>query len=339
MRVAITALLPARTKKFIKTLLRRATPSWVSRAQAQHAERRFASGKRPIAESEIRTDLQALPLPSGAVVFIHSSMSRLGYIEGGAATIVAALYKVIIQDRNGTLAVPTFTMSGGMADTLRAGSVFDLYNTPSVTGRITETIRQHPGAVRSLHPTHSVSALGARAEWLTEAHHLDSRSFGALSPLGRLIEADGFVLGLGIDLGPVTFVHTIEDLEDFPISVYTADSPIAAICRDGRGRDVEVKVMAHDPVASATRIDRPNGVAIRSYLTSVLEHFAGLKWYKFGDGRMWLVSARHYYKCLKQLKDQGITIYATSDQVASFPPPVSVLDKPRKNAVQQARAC
>jgi aminoglycoside 3-N-acetyltransferase len=270
---------------------------------------------------------------------VHSSMSRLGYVEGGAATIVAGLHNVIVQDRNGTLAVPTFTMSGGMADTLRVGGVFDLRNTPSGTGRITEIIRQHPGAVRSLHPTHSVSAVGARAGWLTEAHHHDSRSFGAVSPLGRLIEADGFVLGLGIDLGPVTFVHTVEDLSDFPISVYTADSPIAAVCRDGNGRDVDVKVMAHDPAASATRIDRPNGVAIRSYITAVLENFAGLKWYKLGDGRMWLVPARRYYECLEQLKDRGITIYATADEVALFPPPVSVLDRPRENSIQKARAC
>jgi len=337
MRAAISALLPAQTKEFIKTLLHRATPDWVSQARQRRAERRFATGKRPITEGEIRTDLQALPLPSGTVVFVHSSMSRLGYVEGGAATIVAALCKVIVQDRNGTLAVPTFTR-GRMVDTLRAGDVFDLQTTPSATGRITEIIRQYPGAVRSLHPTHSVAAVGARAEWLTEAHHRDSRSFGALSPWGRLIEADGFVLGLGIDLGPVTFVHTVEDLSDFPISVYTSDSPVAAICRDGQGKAVEINVMAHDPAASSTRIDRPNGAAIRSYLTAVLESFAGLKWYKLGDGQMWLVPARRYYECPDQLKDRGITIYATADEVASFPPPVSILERPRENPVHGARA-
>ena len=214
----ISALLPAQTKEFIRTLLRRATPSWVTRAQEQRAEQRFAAGKRPIGKDEIRADLQALPMPPGAVVFIHTSMSQLGYVEGGAATMAAALLETIVKERNGTLAVPTFTMAGGMADTVRSGVVFDVLNTPSGTGRITEMVRQSPGAVRSLHPTHSVAALGPRAQWLTEAHHLDSHSFGAVSPLGRLIEADGFVLGIGVDLGPVTFFTLSKISGDFPFT-------------------------------------------------------------------------------------------------------------------------
>ena len=75
MRRVTSALLPAQTKEFIRTLLRRATPSWVTRAQEQRAEQRFAAGKRPIGKDEIRAELQALPLPPGAVVFIHTSMS------------------------------------------------------------------------------------------------------------------------------------------------------------------------------------------------------------------------------------------------------------------------
>ena len=171
--------------------------------------------------------------------------------------MTAALLETVVKERNGTLAVPMFTMAGGMADTVRSGVVFDVLNTPSGTGRITEMVRQSPGAVRSLHPTPSVAALGPRAQWLTEAHHLDSHSFGAVSPLGRLIEADGFVLGIGVDLGPVTFFHTVEDSGDFPFTVYTTNSPLPAVCRDKDGRDIDVKVMVHDPAASGTRSDRP----------------------------------------------------------------------------------
>ena len=130
-----------------------------------------------------------------------------------------------------------------------------------------------------------------------------------------------------------------EDLGDFPISVYTADSPIPAVCRDAQGGDVDVKVMAHDPAASATRTDRPNGVAIRTYMTAVFENFAGLSWYKMGDGRMWLISARRYFDCLQQLKDRGITIYATADEVSSFPPPQAVLSPPQEISPRKTRTC
>ncbi|MGO9946472.1 MAG: AAC(3) family N-acetyltransferase, partial [Steroidobacteraceae bacterium] len=140
-----------------------------------------------------------------------------------------------------------------------------------------------------------------------------------------LIDSDGFILGLGVDLGPVTFYHVLEDIGAFPFSVYTDDSPIPATCVDQYGRRTELRFMAHDPSASLTRIDKPNGTAIRSYMTTVFENAAGLTWYKIGDGRMWLVSARRLYECLDRLKDRGITIYATAEDVASFLPAASVL--------------
>jgi hypothetical protein len=34
----------------------------------------------------------------------------------------------------------------------------------------------------------------------------------------------------------------------------------------------------------------------------------------------WLVSGRRFYDCIEQLSERRITIYATADEVASFPP-------------------
>jgi aminoglycoside 3-N-acetyltransferase len=321
----ITALLPPGLKEFIKAILRSRRMQWLRDALDRRAERRYRRGKRVTSAEEIRTPLRQLPLPDGTVVFIHSSMSKLGYIEGGATTVVNALRNVIVEEHDGTIAVPTFSMSGGMADTLRAGEIFDLRNTPSGTGQITELIRRQPDARRSLHPTHSVAAIGPRAAWLVDSHHLDQRSFGAASPFARLIDADGFILGLGVDLGPVTFYHVVEDLGPFPIDVYTSDSPIVAKCLDQGGRKIELKVMAHDPSVSVTRIDRSNGAAIRSYMTTVFENAAGLTWHQIGDGRMWLVSVRRLYECLDRMKDRGITIYASEEEVRLLPPATSVL--------------
>jgi aminoglycoside N3'-acetyltransferase len=323
-RGAITALLPATSKALIRSMIQSLPAQWLNHVLERRADRRYRTGKRATTLDEIRAALRGLPLSDHTVVFVHSSMSKLGYVEGGAANVVNALCDVIVRERKSTVAVPTFSMTGGMADTLRADEVFDLRNTPSGTGRITELVRRHPGARRSLHPTHSVAAVGPRAAWLVDGHHLDARTFGPSSPFARLIEADGFILGLGIDLGPVTFYHVVEDLGAFPINVYTSDSPLVVTCLDGHGKRVELKVFAHDPSASITRIDRANGAAIRSYMTTVAETGAGLTWHQIGDGRMWLVSARRLYHCLVRLKDRGITIFATAEEVGSFPPAASV---------------
>jgi aminoglycoside N3'-acetyltransferase len=331
LRVMITALLPAGLKAVIKSTMRSRRMRWLNHILEQQADRRYRKGKQATSLDDLRAALLRLPLPDHTVVFIHSSMSKLGYIDGGAASVVTALHDVIVEKRDGTIAVPTFSMSGGMADTLRGGQVFDLRNMPSGTGRITELVRSHPDARRSLHPTHSVAAVGPQAAWLLAGHHLDPYTFGLSSPFARLIECDGFILGLGVDLGPVTFYHVVEDCGAFPINVYSGDSPISATCLDECGDPVELKVMAHDPSISTTRIDRANGEAIRSYMTTVFENAAGLTWYEVGDGRMWLVSARRLYECLEQLKDRGITIYASAEDVASLPPATSVLRPARTN--------
>ena len=96
--------------------------------------------------------------------------------------------------------------------------------------------------------------------------------------------------------------------------------------------------MVHDPAASRTRSDRPNGVATRSYLTTVLETYADLRWYKLGDGRMWLVSARRFYDCIEQLAKQRITVYASAEDVASFPPPIRSWTTRAGNAIQRSEA-
>jgi aminoglycoside 3-N-acetyltransferase len=324
-RAGVAALLPESLKALVKSALRSRRLRWFHAVRERRADRRYGIGKRVTSPAEVRSALRSLPLPQDTVVLIHSSMSRLGFVEGGATAVVDALCDVIVGERKSTVAVPTFSMTGLMADTLRAGDVFDVRETPSGTGRISELARRRPDARRSLHPTHSVAAIGPRASWLVDGHHRDTHTFGRFSPFGRLLEADGFVLGLGIDLGPVTFYHVLEDLGAFPVNVYTSDSPIAATCVDERGGRVGLKVMAHDPLASVTRIDKPNGAAIRSYMTTVFENAAGLAWHNIGDGRMWLISARRLYECLDRLKDRGITIYATAEEVERFPSPTSVL--------------
>jgi aminoglycoside N3'-acetyltransferase len=324
-RRILASLLPTGARELIRSVTRSPLMRWLDDLLEQQSDRRYQVGKRVTSSTEVRLALSELPLPDGSIVLIHSAMSKLGFIEGGATTIVEALCDVIVKGRNSTVAMPTFTMIGGMADTLRVGTVFDIVNTPSGTGRITEVFRKRLGARRSLHPTHSVAAIGPRASWLVDGHHLDVFAFGPCSPFGRLLEADGFILGLGVDLGPVTFYHVVEDLGVFPRTVYTSDSPIPAVCLNQDGERVELKVMAHDPCASTTRIDKPNGIAIRTYITNVFEYSAGLTWHKIGDGRMWMAPARRIYECLDRLKEFGITIYAPENEVNALPHAQSIL--------------
>jgi aminoglycoside 3-N-acetyltransferase len=111
---------------------------------------------------------------------------------------VAALLEVLGPD--GLLVAPTYTYW-----TQR----FDPATDPGQTGRIAETVRLRPGAVRSWHPTHSVAAIGPRAAALCEGHHrVGAVSHG--SPLDRLAAQGGKILLLGVGHVTNSTIHVGE---------------------------------------------------------------------------------------------------------------------------------
>lgn len=151
----------------------------------------------------ITRDLRALGLAEGDVVLMHSALSALGDVEGGADAVIDALLAVI--GERGTLAMPT--MSSG---------VFRRESTPSNVGRITEVFRQRPGVLRSLHPTHSVAAIGPQASYLLKDHELSPTAVGPETPFGRVVELRGKILLLGVDQDRNTLLHGAEEAVDAP---------------------------------------------------------------------------------------------------------------------------
>ncbi len=144
-------------------------------------------------------DLRALGLKPGMDVIVHSSLSRIGWVKGGAETVVDALLDVLGPE--GTLMMPSFNH--------RTAGVFNPLTTPTINGAVPDAFWRRPEAVRSLHPTHALAAVGPKAEeWLRD--HLDVGIWAAESPLGRLIHGGGWILGLGVDHTSSTAYHIAE---------------------------------------------------------------------------------------------------------------------------------
>jgi aminoglycoside 3-N-acetyltransferase len=162
-----------------------------------------------ITQHDITHGLRELGLRNGDRALVHSALSSFGHVEGGADAVIDALLETV--GPAGTLLVPTLTGSEELSP--ENPPVFDSAQTPCWTGRIPETSRQRPDAIRSLHPTHSVAAIGADAAMLTR-DHLDSITpCDALSPYGKLAQlANGYILLLGVDHESNTTMHHIEEL-------------------------------------------------------------------------------------------------------------------------------
>ncbi|HVF11163.1 MAG TPA: AAC(3) family N-acetyltransferase [Abditibacteriaceae bacterium] len=151
-----------------------------------------------LTQQTIADDLRRLGVRRHDALVVHSSLRSLGKVEGGAQAVIAALLDVI--GPGGLLVLPTFTYWT---------QVFDPNIDPCLTGLIPETARAWPGAVRSLHPTHSVAAIGAGAETLCAGHHRVAGS-GLGSPLDKLAARDGSILLLGVSHNTNSTIHVGE---------------------------------------------------------------------------------------------------------------------------------
>jgi aminoglycoside 3-N-acetyltransferase len=162
-----------------------------------------------VTQEIIADGLTRMGLPPGSIVLVHSSLSSFGHVEGGANTVIDALLKVV--GENGTIVVPTLT--GDERNSPENPPVFDPVNTSCWTGRIPETFRQCPAAIRSVHPTHSVAAIGPAADELTAEHILSISPCDELSPYGKIARrANGYILFLGVDHEVNTTFHHVEEL-------------------------------------------------------------------------------------------------------------------------------
>lgn len=291
----------------------------VAAARKRHRQSTLRQTRPPIGRERLIADLDALPITRGAVVLVHSSLKSIGFVEGGAQTVVDSLVTSIVDKRDGTLLLPTFSIDGTMHQTLASGRVFDARSTPSNLGSIPETFRRQAAARRSLHPSHSFGAIGGQAEELVARHHLAGTNFGRGTPMGLLIDRPAYLLGLGSDIGHVTFTHVVEDVEpDFPLRVY-AEPPFEVDCIDAAGATHRVRLPAHEPgEMQRRRIDHPENGFLRDFFASWFEVHAGLTWHRVGEARCWLVPAGAMYREFAALMRQGITIYARPEEIAAF---------------------
>ena len=159
---------------------------------------------------------------------VHTSLSSMGYVCGGAPTVIEALLEAVGSE--GTIMMPTQSwknldpevgvhpeVSEDEWQVIRDNwPPYDKHTTPTQTmGAVAELFRQWPGSLRSDHPARSVSANGRHVAYLTENHDL-SNIFGDGSPIGRLYELDGYVLLIGVGYDKNTSLHLADARADYP---------------------------------------------------------------------------------------------------------------------------
>ncbi|WP_040951831.1 aminoglycoside N(3)-acetyltransferase [Gorillibacterium massiliense] len=186
----------------------------------------------PVTVARIAHDLRQLGIRPGDTVLVHSSLSSLGWVCGGAQAAIQGLMQAVGvgahtgEHTEGTLVMPA--QSGDWSDPAKwenppiPGKWIDIIYKempayePALTptrgmGRIAEMFRTWPGTRRSGHPQVSFCANGKHAERIVADHPLTPQ-FGMASPLGKLYHERAKVLLMGARFDTCTSLHLAEAL-------------------------------------------------------------------------------------------------------------------------------
>lgn len=197
-------------------------------------------------------ELHACGIKAGDSVLVHSSFSKIGFVEGGPKTFVDGLLTII--GKTGNLLMPSSPNPGYQLDYIRNLTQFDVQKDPSKMGAITEYFRTLPGVKRSESPTEPVCCFGPKADWFTNGHLGELTPYTKNSPFARLAEADGKILYVGVTLDNAgTSLHVLEDaITDFKFPVYYPEVFDTSV-KQMDGTLIPVKVKVHNPEQSAKR--------------------------------------------------------------------------------------
>lgn len=181
----------------------------------------------------LKTQMKEMGLKETDAVMVHASMKSMGDVDGGADTVLDAFMEYLAK---GLFMTPAHTWKQMSAEY----SVFDPKTEPACVGIIPNLFLKRPGVVRSLHPTHSVAAIGQGA---TEYVAGEENVHTPCAPGGcwdRLRTVHAKILLIGVTHARNTFIHSVEEVFDVPERFTEKPAKFQIVMPDGSLKDVEM---------------------------------------------------------------------------------------------------
>ena len=163
----------------------------------------------PLTQKDIENGLRRLGLRRGDAVEVHSSLSSLGRVQGGAPAVVDGLMRVVGQEGALVMSAYPVTPALPLSEEERArGIVWKARLLPEDSGEktgmgaIVEEFLRRPGVICGT-GLHRVCAWGRNAQLLSEGYQ-------------RLLEMGGWALLLGVDITRCSSMHQAEGRVQIP---------------------------------------------------------------------------------------------------------------------------
>lgn len=148
-------------------------------------------------------------IEEGDVLLVHSSIKRLLLkIKNDFEVLVSpkTIYESLLKSLgpDGTLILPLFNFD------FPKTNFFDIRQTPSHMGALTEIARANELSVRTGHPIYSFSVVGRHADEFKDINNYSG--YGADSPFARIRELNGKIAVIGLDdQNSMTSYHFVEE--------------------------------------------------------------------------------------------------------------------------------
>ena len=237
--------------------------------------------------------LKSLGIQKGSCLFIHSSWNQFYNYQGNQKELIEAILDEIGPE--GTLAMPAIPIH------LDPNIIFDVRQTPSSAGYLTEIFRRFPNVKRSINLMHSVCAIGPNSDYLIKDHHNSITPWDKNSPYYRLKNIDALIIGLGVGkhLNMATALHCVDSLlkDELPFFSNIFGSEVTY-----QYRDYNNNIYSHHMYTRIENITKPKKNA-KYFDSSIFIET------KLSNLEIYCITARYLINRTLELARQGITIY------------------------------
>lgn len=139
--------------------------------------------KRKITKEDLITDIQKAGIQSGDILNLKISLKSIGWVEGGADTVISAFLEVI--GAEGTIVTDCFVNVKALKY-LKKHTYLTDDTTNSYAGAVANAMLKHPAVRRSKHPIQKFAIIGKYAADFADNHTADSYAYDVLRRMAGL---------------------------------------------------------------------------------------------------------------------------------------------------------
>jgi|SRR5690554_3042082 len=252
---------------------------------------------------DLIAEMCKMGMEKGSVIFIHSSMTEFYNYTGTAQELIDKIINIIGEE--GTLMMPAYPKNKSklMGSNQSDNKIdFDVNNTPSGAGYLSEVFRTYPGVKRSINLQHSVCAYGKLAEYFTTEHHLSITAWDEKSPYYKMSQTETLVFAFGLPYFLGTMIHCTESLlkdkYQYFSMFFTKNSSYSYKDKNG-------EIGIHNFLTHKVERKRDKKRIIKKYFDKNEFHTV-----KISNLRIEIVKAKYTLDLFLDLAERGITMYS-----------------------------